>query len=346
MFSDAIVAIDGSKFKASNNKSNNYTPKKVQTEIDRVEKHISRYLTELDNSDDQEKETDTTPIDDKITWLKTRLAELHLLKDKVQEHPDKQISTIDPDSRLMQTSGMQTKVCYNLQSAVDCKHHLIVAHEVTNTTDKNQLCNMGKQAQAAIGIKEITVIADKGYFSSQDIVDAQDAGMTPIVPKFDTSGNDKKGLLNKALFLYDTEKDVHICPANQELPFRTKVKDKGLIYKTYYCSVKICRECPMKTKCSKSDGPRKIRRWERADRIDKMTEQLKAQPDSMLIRKSTVEHPFGTIKFWMGSTHLLTRGFKGVSTEMNLHVLAYNLKRMISIFGVSGLIKELMAKSL
>jgi hypothetical protein len=170
--------------------------------------------------------------------------------------------------------------------------------------------------------------------------------MTPIVPKFDTSGNDKKGLLNKALFLYDTEKDVHICPANQELTFRTKVKDKELIYKNYYCSVKICRECPMKTKCSKSDGPRKIRRWERADRIDKMTEQLKAEPDSMLIRKSTVEHPFGTIKFWMGSTHLLTRGFKGVSTEMNLHVLAYNLKRMISIFGVSGLIKELMAKSL
>jgi hypothetical protein len=136
--------------------------------------------------------------------LKTRLAELHLLKDKVQEHPDKQISTIDPDSRLMQTSGMQTKVCYNLQSAVDCKYHLIVAHEVTNTTDKNQLCNMGKQAQAAIGIKEIMVIADKGYFSSQDIVDTQESGMTLIMPKFDTSGNDKKGLLNKALFLYDT----------------------------------------------------------------------------------------------------------------------------------------------
>jgi hypothetical protein len=125
------------KFKASNNKSNNYTPKKVQTEIDRVEKHISRYLTELDKSDDKEKETDTSPIEDKLTWLKTRLAELNLLKDKVDEHPDKQISTIDPDSRLMQTSGMQTKVCYNLQSAVDCKHHLIVAHEVTNTTDRN-----------------------------------------------------------------------------------------------------------------------------------------------------------------------------------------------------------------
>jgi hypothetical protein len=192
-----------------------------------------------------------------------------------------------------------------------------VAHEVTNTTDKNQLCNMGKQAQAAIGIKEITVIADKGYYSSQDIVDPQDARMTPIVPKFNTSGNDKKGLLNKALFLYDTEKNVHIYPANEELTFRTKVKNKGLIYTTYYCSIKICRECPMKKKCSKSDGPRNIRHWERADRIDKMTGQLKAQPDSILIRKNTIEYPFGTTKFWMGATHLLTREFKGVSTETN-----------------------------
>ncbi|MFT6905089.1 MAG: transposase [Oleiphilaceae bacterium] len=346
MFSDAIVAIDGSKFKASNNKSNNYTPKKVQTEIDRVEKHISRYLTELDKSDDKEKETDTSPIEDKLTWLKTRLAELNLLKDKVDEHPDKQISTIDPDSRLMQTSGMQTKVCYNLQSAVDCKHHLIVAHEVTNTTDRNQLCRMGKQAQDATGINEITVLADKGYFSSQDIVDAQDAGMTPLVPGIDTSGSEKKGILNKSLFKYDVEKDQYICPAKQELKPRGTFTDKGLLYRNYSCSVKICRVCPMKEECNKSPVPRKIRRWERADRIEMMTAQLKARTDSMLIRKSTVEHPFGTIKFWMGSTHLLTRGFKGVSTEMNLHVLAYNLKRMISIFGVSGLIKELMTKSL
>jgi hypothetical protein len=161
--------------------------------------HIS--LTELDNSDDQEKETDTMPIDDKIIWLKSRLAELNLLKDKVEEHPNKPISTIDPDSKLMPTSVMQTKVCYNLQSEVDCKHRLIVTHEVTNTINKNQLCNMGKQTQIVLGIKEITVIADKGYCSGQDIVDIQDAGMTPLVPKFDTPGSNIKGFLNKAVFL-------------------------------------------------------------------------------------------------------------------------------------------------
>ena len=198
----------------------------------------------------------------------------------------------------------------------------------------------------ATGINEIRVLADKGYFSSEDIVDAQDAGMTLLVPGIDTSGSEKKGILNKSLFKYDVEKDQYIYPAKQELKPRGTFTDKGLLYRNYRCSVKICRVYSMKEECNKNPVPRKIRRWEGADRIEMMTAQLKARTDSMLIRKSTVEHPFGTIKFWMGSTHLLTRGFKGVSTEMNLHVLAYNLKRMISIFGVSGLIKELMAKSL
>jgi len=346
MFSDAVVAIDGSKFKASNNKAKNYTPKKLETEMARVEKHIDKYLNQLDRCDADEKEAESSSIEEKLAQLKIRMTELKELKDKVEAHPDKQISTTDPDSRLMKTTAMERKVCYNLQSAVDCKHHLIVAHDVTNTTDRNQLCRMGKQAQVALKNDELIVLADKGYFSSQDIVDAQDAGMTPLVPSIDTSGSDKKGIFNHSLFIYDTEKDVHICPANQELLFRTKLKDKGLTYKTYYCSVKVCRECPMKAKCTKSDKPRKIRRWEHADRIEMMTELLESKPDSMLIRKQTVEHPFGTIKFWMGATHLLTRGFKGVSTEMNLHVLAYNMKRMISIFGVSGLIKEMMAQSI
>jgi len=344
MFSDAVVAIDGSKFKASNNKAKNYTPRKLDTEMARVEKHISKYLAQLDKSDDKEKEIDTSPIEEKIAWLKSRLTELNELKDKVEAHPDKQISTTDPDSRLMK-SGMGVKVCYNIQSAVDCRHHLIVAHDVTNSTDRNQLCRMGKLAQTALKNKDITVLADKGYFSSQDIVDAQDTGMTPLVAKFDTSGNDKKGFLTKSLFQYNAEKNLYICPAAQELTPRGTITDKGLLHRSYSCSVKICRVCSLKSKCTKGATPRKIRRWENADKIDMMTDLLASRTDSMIIRKQTVEHPFGTIKLWMGATHLLTRRFKGVSIEMDLHVLAYNMKRMISIFGVSSLIKALMAKS-
>jgi len=204
---------------------------------------------------------------------------------------------------------------------------------------------MGKQAQVALKNDELTVIADKGYFSSQDIVDAQNAGMTPLVPRIDTSGNDKKGFLTKSMFQYDTEKNRYICPAKQELTPRGTVTDKGLLYRSYSCSVKICRVCSMKSKCTKGPAPRKIRRWEHADQIDMMTEFLESKPESMVIRKQTVEHPFGTIKLWMGATHLQTRRFKGVSIEMDLHVLAYNMKRMISIFGVTGLIKEMMTQS-
>tara|TARA_R110001592_G_C13120584_1_gene745777 strand:- start:77 stop:964 length:888 start_codon:yes stop_codon:yes gene_type:complete len=292
-----------------------------------------------------EQEADATYIVDKLVWLKARLAELKELKDKVEAHPDKQISMTDPDSRLLKTTAMERKVCYNIQSAVDCKHHLIVAHEVTNTIDRNQLCRMGKQAQEALKNKDLTVLADKGYFSSKDIVDAQDAGMTPLVPSIDTSGSEKKGILNKSLFLYDAEKDRYICPAEKELIPRGLVTDKGLLYRSYNCSVKVCRECKLKPMCNKNATPRRIRRWEHADRIEAMTELLESKPESMVIRRQTVEHPFGTIKLWMGATHLLTRRFKGISIEMDLHVLAYNLKRMISIFGVSGLIKALMSKS-
>jgi len=190
MFTDAVVAIDGSKFKAVNSKENNYTPKKLQFHIDRVERHIDDYLKQLDDADKEaEKHVDDTPIKEKIAWLKQRLSELKALEIEVNLHPDKQLSTTDPDSRLLKTQGMTRAVCYNVQSAVDTKHHLIVAHEVTNKQDRGQLCSMGKQAQAALGQETITVLADKGYYSGQDIKDTQDAGMTPLVPKGDTSGS-------------------------------------------------------------------------------------------------------------------------------------------------------------
>jgi transposase len=339
MFSDAIVAIDGSKFKAVNSKENNYTPKKLQFHIARVEKHIDDYLQQLHAADQKDDQVaDDSSVQDKISWLKKRLSELQTMEEAVSNHPDKQISTVDPDSRLMKTQGMTRSVCYNVQSAVDTKHHLIVAHEVTNTPDRGQLCQVAKQVQAALGKKQITVIADKGYFSSPDIKDTQDAGMTAIVPKGDTSGSEKKGIFNRSLFQYDDHKDVYICPANQELTYRYSGVEKGLTIKRYFLDIMTCRACSLKPQCSESKAPRRIARWEHQDRIDRMDELMTSMPDSMLIRKQTVEHPFGTIKSWMGATHFLTRRFKNVSTEMSLHILAYNLRRMISIFGPGKLI--------
>jgi hypothetical protein len=311
--------------------------------LKRIEKRIKNYLNQLDDADKDDQLASETTISRKIEDLKITLSALETLAEKVEAAPDKQISTTDPDSRLMKVKGMIRQVCYNVQTAVDTKHHLIVAHEVTNTTDRGQLCMMGKQAQTVLGKEDITVIADKGYFSSLDIKDTQDAGMIALVPKSDTSGSEKKGIFNRDLFKYNSEKDLYICPENKELQYRFSSLERGLTLKIYFLDIMTCRQCSRKSECTKGDGQRRIRRWEHEDRIDTMTQMLKTKPDSMLIRKQTVEHPFGTIKFWMGSVHFLTKRFKNVSIEMNLHVLAYNFKRMLSIYGPEQLMKKLMA---
>jgi len=335
MFTDVMVAIDGSKFKAVNSKENNYTPKKLQFHIARVEKHIDKYLKQLDDSDKEDEKH--------IDGLENRLSELKVLEVQVNDHPEKQLSTTDPDSRLMKTRGMTRSVCYNVQTAVDSKHHLIVAHEVTNKPDRGQLCETGKQAQAALGEKTITVIADKGYYSGPDIKDTQDAGMTALVPKGDTSGSEKKGIFNRSLFKYDADKDVYICPANEVLPYRFTSVEKELTVKRYWVDALTCRACELKPQCSNSKQSRRITRWVHQGEIDHLDDLMASMPDSMLIRKQTVEHPFGTIKCWMGATHFLTRQLKNVSTEMNLHVLAYNLRRMMSIHGPENLIAAMAA---
>jgi len=344
LFTDVMVAIDGSKFKAVNSKENNYTPKKLQFHIARVEKHIDQYLKQLDERDkEDEKVIDDTPIKDKIAWLKKRLCELKVLEEQVNNHPEKQLSTVDPDARLMKTQGMTRAVCYNVQAAVDSKHHLIVTHEVTNKPDRGQLCEVGEAVQIALDKKEVTVLADKGYYSGLDIKATQDAGMTALVPKGDTSGSEKKGIFNRSQFKYDADRDVYICPVNKELTYRFSGVEKGLTVRRYFLDIMTCRACNLKTQCTKSPQQRKIARWEHQGQIDSMDDLMAATPECMLIRKQTVEHPFGTIKSWMGSTHFLTRQLKNVSTEMSLHVLAYNLRRMMSIMGQDKLIAAMTA---
>lgn len=342
LFTDAVVAIDGSKFKAVNSKENNYTPKKLKFHIDRVEKHIETYLKQLDDADkEDDKHSDDTPIQKKIAWLKNRLSELKDLEVQVNNHPDKQLSTTDPDSRLLKTQGMTRAVCYNVQSVVDTRNHLIIAHEVTNKVDRGHLCEMGQKAQSALEQEALTVLADKGYYSGVDIKSAQDAGMIVLVPKGDTSGSEKKKIFNRTRFKYDEQRDLYICPANEELPYHGTWVEKGLEIKKYWAYDPTCRACEMKPQCSTSKQPRKMTRWVHQDQLERMENLLSSQPDSMLIRKQTVEHPFGTIKSWMGATHFLTKRFKNVRTEMNLHVLAYNLNRMINIMGSKQLIEAI-----
>ncbi len=300
MFTDVIVAIDGSKFKAVNSKENNYTPKKLQFHIARVEKHIDEYLKQLDNSDQEdEKDVDETTIKDKIDWLKKKHSELKALEEGENSYPEKQLSTVDPDSRLMKTQGMTRSFCYNVQSAVDTKHHSIVTHEVTNKSDRGQLCAVAKEVKITLGEKEATAIADKGYYSGPDIKATQDAGMTALALKGDTSGSDKKEIFNRSLFKYDAEKDVNICPTHEELTYRFTSIENGLSVKRYWVDAPTCRACEVKSRCSNSKQSRRKTRWEHQGEIDHLDDLMAAMPESMLIRKQTVEHPFGTIKAWM-----------------------------------------------
>lgn len=214
----------------------------------------------------------------------------------INNHPDKQISMVDPDSRLMQTQGMTRVVCYNIQSAVDTKYHLIVAHEVSNTTDRGQLCNMTKQTLKALGKSVTTILADKGYYSRQNIKDTQDLGISTLVPKTDTSGSEKKGIFNKSLFQYNEDNDVYICPAGNELQHRFKAIEGGLDIKIYFIGM-ACKNCTIRSQCTRSKKhPRRMRRWIHEADMEKMEVLLKVTPDAMLQRKQTVEHPFGTIK--------------------------------------------------
>ncbi len=167
--------------------------------------------------------------------------------------------------------------------------------------------------------------------------------MTPLVPKGDTSGSEKKGIFNRSLFQYDVDRDVYICPANQELPYRCTSLENGLMLKRYWAYDPICRACKLKPQCSNSKQPRRITRWEHQGQLDQMDELMSSMPESMLIRKRTVEHPFGTIKSWTSATHFLTKRLQNVSTEMSLNALAYNLRRMMSILGPVNLIEAIRA---
>jgi len=342
LFSEALVAIDGSKFKAVNNRDRNFTSAKLQRRMEEIESSINRYLAALDTADLQEPavaKARTERLEDKISALKEQMKMLKDIEVKLNEMPDKQISLTDPDARSMKTRG-EGIVGYNVQTAVDTKHHLIVAHEVTNKgTDRDQLTHMAKQARAAIGTEALTVVADRGYFKSEEILRCHEAGITPILPKTITSNATAEGRFGKDHFIYDAKTNEYSCPSGQRLIWRYTRVERGMNLHRYWSS--SCQQCALKAKCT-PDKQRKVTRWEHEDILDAMQIRLDLALDSMRIRRQTVEHPYGTIKLWMGSAHFLMRTLNHVSTEMSLQVLAYNLKRVMKILGTATLMEAMV----
>lgn len=343
LFSDALVAIDGSKFKAVNNRDRNFTSAKLQRRMEEIESSINRYLVALDTADRQEPKVAQlrrARLEDKIAALKTQMQALKEVEVVLNETPDKQISLTDPDARSMKTRGTGI-VGYNVQTAVDAKHHLIVAHEVTNVgRDHEQLTSMAKQAREAMGTQELTAIADRGYFKSQEILASHEAGIAVIVPKPETSTPAANGLFGKADFIYDAERDEYRCPAGKVLTRHCETTQNEMkMYRYWYTN---CKSCAMKDQCTPGNE-RRVTRWENEEILEAMQSRLDHTPDAMRIRRQTVEHPFGTLKLWMGSAHFLTKTLDRVSTEMSLHVLAYNMKRMMKILGTVALMEAMVA---
>jgi len=343
LFANAFVAIDGSKFKAVNNRDRNFTKAKMKRRLQQIDESIERYLSQMASADRQEASEDKSQrLEDKIAALKKEMACLKKLETRMQEAPGQQISLTDPDARSMATSGRGTgMVGYNVQTAVDTKHHLIVAHQVTNVGhDRTQLANMGRQAKDVIGTKKIEVVADRGYFKGEEILACDNAGITTYLPKPQSSGSLSRGLFGKRDFIYIPEADEYRCPADERLIYRCSTVEKGQKIHRYWSS--MCPSCPIKSKCT-TGKHRRIRRWEHEEVVEALQARLDREPERMRARRETVEHPFGTIKSWMGSTHFLTRTLPRVSTEMSLHVLAYNMKRMMNIIGTKPLIKAIRA---
>jgi len=341
LFGQATVAIDGSKFKAVNNRDRDYTEHKATMRIEQVEASIERYLAALDRAD---RETSDVPqarveqIRDKIAGLRGQMRFLKEMAAQVEAAPDHQVSLTDPDARSMNSSGRGTGIVgYNLQAAVDAEHHLIVAHEVVNEgNDRAQLAPMSRLAKAAIAQPEITVLADRGYMNGEQVLECEGTGILPCVPRTDTSGKAQRGLFTKADFVYDADQDHYTCPAGEHLTkARARSDHHGDI--DHYRNLSACQSCVLRPRCT-TEYVKRVKRWKHEAVIDAMQKRLDLLPNAMGIRRRTVEHVFGTLKSWMGSTHFLTKTLKNVRTEMSLCVLAYNMKRMIQIMGVQPLI--------
>ena len=345
LFNEASVAIDGSKFKAVNARDRNFTQAKMQRQLKQIDESIARYLSQLDSADRQGEavpEVKITRLNEKIAMLRQEVQRLNALNVQMMQSEDKQISLTDPDARSMATSGRGSgMVGYNVQNSVDTKHHLIVSHEVTNSgSDRAQLSGAAEQARTAIGSETIEAVADRGYYAGEEILACEEAGITVYLPKPMTSGAKAAGRFGKQDFVYVGEDDVYLCPNGERLTYRYTNEEAGKMLRRYWTAA--CQACALKSKCTTA-RERRISRWEHEAVLESVQARLDRNSDKMRVRRQTVEHPFGTIKSWMGATHFQMKTLEHVGTEMALHVLAYNMKRVMKILGVGGLIEAIHA---
>jgi transposase len=331
LFGGELVAIDGTKLAAVNARGRNFNPKKLEELLARADARLTEYLQQLDAGDTaeaHEEKLTRAELEKKIAALREKQDWHEELRGRLEEEEQKQLSTTDPDARKMH-AAQGTVIGYNAQSAVDAKHKLIVAEDVTNEgTDVQQLASVASEARETLAVDKLEVVADAGYYNNADVSLCVERGITPYLRQADTSANSARGLYAKKDFRYDAGKDVYVCPAGAELTHRFNTYELGRSLRYYRTNA--CAKCPLKEKCTRNKS-RTITREENEGLMEAMAARAKAHPEKMALRKALVEHPFGTIKRWFGYTYFLVKGLEKVRAEWTLITLCYNLKRVLNI---------------
>ena len=339
LFGLELFGIDGSKFSAVNHNQKAFTKEKLKKLLERIDKKIDDYVNTLEQGDEAEKQIEkpaADQIEQNIKDLKERKHRYQSYQKQLDETEESQIVLTDPTSRLMRTGHDGRDVCYNAQFAIDNKFKLIGAHAVTSDgNDMHQLSNMCDKIKTTFGLQKFKAAADTGYFQRDEIKKCHDNGVDCYVPEPKTSKNYKLGKFTNKDFQYDAAHDCYTCPAGEKL--KPGSKRRARMDVSYATSA--CKTCRLKSKCTTSKRSRRIYRWEHQDILEQMEQKLKQNPQYMDERRNIAEHPFGTMKHAFGFTHFLCKGLDMVNTEMNLSVIAYNMRRVINIVGV----KELMS---
>jgi transposase len=338
----ALVAVDGTWLKAVNNVERNFTREKLVKLLRLVDADLEDYLARLDRCDLAEGEDVAAAARAKrlaarIEGLSKRQGFYRELLDELQRSGNTQISLTDPDARATAIDP-KVGVGYNAQVAVDSKHKLIVAQQVTNAgSDLGLLGPTALAAKEALGVESIQAVADKGYYQSEDLKACEQAGVETYVARPQRGAAVHAGRFRKEEFVYDAQSDTYRCPAHQILRPEYRYLKEGRVI---YCNRAACRGCALKARCT-GGLYRQIRRWEHEAVLDRMEGRLNARPDILSLRRHLVEHPFGSIKQWMNQGAFLTRGLEKVRAEFSLTALAYNLTRVLNVLGVATLLHAL-----
>jgi transposase len=343
LFGRDLIAVDGTRLKAVNSGQRNFTKGKLAKAMAESDERLARYLKQLEEAD----KDDTTPsarvdnLEEKIAAIKERRARLEQHRAELEASGEDQISLTDPDARAMHSSS-RIGVGYNIQIAVDTKHKLIAEQQVHNkVSDLGLLTETANAARENLGVDQIDVVADRGYDKIEDIEDCEAAGVTPYVPKPLRGSAVKNGFFTKEQFNYDADADVLVCPGGQKLEpkYESKVRDNDTVI---FVNRAACKACALRVRCTNA-AFRKVIRYANEAILDRMAARLAAKPEVLDQRRESVEHPFGSIKQWMGQRDFLMRRIENVRGEFSLTALAYNIRRALTLVGVIGLMQAIRA---